>query len=416
MVEDMAFYNAFTPEASGTYPLAGISSDEVTVTDDDPVSTGTLEVAFEFTDIPADFTDPTLTMDFLDLDLQGDTLRSGWQRLTLFEAFRLYDDADTLLDTLDDNDNEDDDFAYSIAIADELIDGETLDLKGEIEATVTLTRGWSLRVSNAEEGIENIYLCGTIEEEVSATETICHTTDQYPWEETIEVDTEDLADHFAHGDYLGECDGRTITGEPTVEICHVTDEGEETIVVDESDAEDYLSQPDYFLGACEDDGPGYGGDGGQDFGGAPELMFDICHVGEDGETNLTVAESAVQAHLAQGSYEGECDGRTSGGGEFYEQDDIDCQTQLCGIHHYVYGVADDPETGAYGQYFEVSTVFESAKNAHRLSDDIGNDPDRLEMGDNAELVNTHFLDPDGYPAGENLFEDEIINAKVLTVE
>ena len=64
----------------------------------------------------------------------------------------------------------------------------------------------------------------------------------------------------------------------------------------------------------------------------------------------------------------------------------------------------------------MSAVFESAKHAFRLADDRGNDPDRIEVGDNVELVNTHFLDPDGYPAGQNLFEDEVVNAKVLTVE
>lgn len=420
--DDMEFYNSFSIDSSGVYPSAGTSSDQVTVTSGNPVTAGTLEVEFAFTDIPDNFENITLSMDFIDLDLQGDYLSSGWKRLNLFETFKLYDAGDNLLDTLDDNDEEDDDFSYSISIADDLVSDNSLTLTGEIGATITLTRGSSLTVSNAEEGIENISLCGEIGEDGGGGEDlteVCQVLDTFPWEENIFVDTDELGAHFAEGGYLGTCDGRSFTDEATEELCHITEEGEETIVVNESEVDTYLDQAGYFLGACEegweDEYDDEGGDGG---GGGEEEFFDICHVGEDGEHALTVVLSAVQAHLAHGSYAGDCDGRTSGGDEFYEGSDwdFDCETQKCGVFHYVYGVADDPVSRSYGQYYEVSATFESNKNVQRLNEDDGNDADRLEIGHGVDLVNTHFLDPEGYPAGQNLFKGGIINAKVLSIE
>ncbi len=422
---NMTFYNALSPDASGKYPAMGTESDQATVTSSNPISAGTLSFDLVFNNVPANFENASLKMDFVDLDLHGDTLNSGSKRLTLFEAFELRDVEGNLLASLDENSSQDDSFSWSTSIPNELLQSSSVTLQAEVTSLVTLTKGSSLTITNSDEGINNIKLCGQIGEEdagggevpPSEVSTICHLDSVLETEETIDVPSEELGLHFAHNDYLGVCDGRTDWSEEETEtVCHVLDAEPNTIEISSSAVAEHLAHGDY-AGECEEAGweDDYDDEDGESVGDESEVtFFDICHVSAEGEINLTVVQSSVQAHLAHGDYKGNCDGRTIGGD--FDEWQPDCDNQLCGIYHYVYGVGDDSTSGDYGQYFEVSARFESNKNSKSLVGDKGNDDDRFEIGIGTDMINTHFLDPNGLPAGQNMFEGEIIGAKALSGE
>jgi len=157
---DYTYYTALSEDSSGTYPTAGTESDSVTITDDDPSSEGYLYINLDFDNIPSGIKNPIFSIEFVDLDLHGDSIRSGENRGTLTETFTLLDENNNVLATLDDSHPDDDNFIWETSISENLIQGNSLSLIAKFTANVTLTRGDELRVTNSSEGIKNISLCG----------------------------------------------------------------------------------------------------------------------------------------------------------------------------------------------------------------------------------------------------------------
>jgi uncharacterized cupin superfamily protein len=137
---------------------------------------------------------------------------------------------------------------------------------------------------------------------------ICHVPDDNPDNaHTISVAESALEEHLAHGDSEGACAGDGTPGpvgpSAKVDVCHIPEENPDnahTVSVPESALEEHLAHGD-TLGACADAGtPGSVG---------PSAKVDVCHIpGEnpDNAHTISVAESALEEHLAHGDSVGAC--------------------------------------------------------------------------------------------------------------
>lgn len=199
--------------------------------------------------------------------------------------------------------------------------------------------------------------------------------------------------------------------ENQVTMCHVTPGDEEQIQVDGSDVQNHIDQGDY-LGEC---------DGRTLFEGTPppkpepeEEIFTLCHMpGPGSEMTLSVLARNVQKHLAHRDYLGACDGRSLTDSNWEYNIEFDCTQERCGKFNYAYAAADDAETGDRGQLFEISATFENIHNVSKFIEDNGNDADRYEVGEGTDLVNTYFVNPKGPPVGLNMFLRAVIRSKIL---
>jgi cysteine-rich repeat protein len=154
------FYIPFKQSSSGDYPTKGKNKDNVNLTSSNPTSDGYLNLDIDFENLPTDFSNAKLYVQFTDLDLQGDEIKSGSKRGTLFETFKLMDDNNNVLDTLDDNDSQDDNFTWTKSLSNGLFGSSDLTLKTKFTAEVKLTKGSPLKVSNSKEAIKNVKICG----------------------------------------------------------------------------------------------------------------------------------------------------------------------------------------------------------------------------------------------------------------
>lgn len=161
-MDDTYFYIPLKSSTSGTYPTKGTSADSVTLTRSAPTSSGYLDFEYTMTGLPDNFTDATISMNFTDLDLQGDTITSGSNVATLYETFTLMDANNNVLATLNSSSEYNDNFTWSIAIPDNLISDNSLSLKARFTSTTTLTQGTSMSLTNTQEGVQDISLCGTV--------------------------------------------------------------------------------------------------------------------------------------------------------------------------------------------------------------------------------------------------------------
>ncbi len=172
--DDMNFYTALSATASGTYPTKGTTADQVTLSRSNPTSSGYLDLNLDFDYIDSELTDPSISINFSDLDLHGDTVTSGSNTATLFETFTLYDTSGNQLAYLDSSYGSDDNFTWSTPIDKDLIIDNTLHLRARMTATVTLTTGSSITLQNTIEGMSDISICGIYD--CSVPETIELTT------------------------------------------------------------------------------------------------------------------------------------------------------------------------------------------------------------------------------------------------
>lgn len=154
--DDLNIYIPFTTEESGDYPQYGSTSDSAIVSYSNPVSNGFLNVEMDFVGIPEDYTNARIHMEFEDLDLQAD-IGNG---ITLQETLVLKDPNDTVLVTLDENYPDDNEFAWDYNLDDGLFTGDTLTLSGTFTAVINHIYGGTKMVTNSQEAINKIKLCG----------------------------------------------------------------------------------------------------------------------------------------------------------------------------------------------------------------------------------------------------------------
>jgi hypothetical protein len=133
--------------------------------------------------------------------------------------------------------------------------------------------------------------------------TIGHNPDT-PDQKTMRVSDHALPGHLAHGDTLGACDQPSpppdappSDGLEKVMICHKPGTpAEKTLEIPSEDVPDHVAHGDR-LGACEQTSPPY--DEGK------KVM--VCHKpGTPAEKTLEIASAAVPAHLGHGDYLGSC--------------------------------------------------------------------------------------------------------------
>jgi cysteine-rich repeat protein len=154
------FYIPFKSSSSGDYPTKGKSSDTVTLSSSNPTSDGYLNLDIDFENLPTDLTNAKLYIQFTDLDLQGDEIRDGSKRGTLYETFKLWDESNNLLGELDETDPQDDNFTWNKSLPDSLFGSSNLTLKSKLTAELELTKNSPLSVTNSKESIKNIKICG----------------------------------------------------------------------------------------------------------------------------------------------------------------------------------------------------------------------------------------------------------------
>ncbi len=160
-IDDITYFATYSLSKSGTFPQYGSTADQVTVTKYSPRSTGYIDIPLSFEYVPDELSDPNISIDFDDLDLQGDTIYSGSNTATLFETFGLYDVNGNQIAYLDSSYGQDDNFSWSTSIDKNLITNNTLTLRARVTSTVTLTKGTSMTIGNSSEELRNISLCGT---------------------------------------------------------------------------------------------------------------------------------------------------------------------------------------------------------------------------------------------------------------
>ncbi len=168
-LDDAYFYIPLKTSTSGVYPTKGTTSDSVSLTRSAPTSSGYLDFEYSITGIPDNFSDGSLNMHFTDLDLTGDTITSGSNVVTLYETFSLMDSNGNVLTTLNSSSGYNDNFDWSFAIPNNLIVDNSLTLKARLTSATTLTSGSGLTLTNTQEGIQSISLCGNVDCQVPET-------------------------------------------------------------------------------------------------------------------------------------------------------------------------------------------------------------------------------------------------------
>ncbi|MBT8270066.1 MAG: hypothetical protein HKO96_09700 [Flavobacteriaceae bacterium] len=168
--EDIQYFAPLTAGTSGDYPDTGTSSDTVSLTSENPVTEGYVDIPLHFSDIPEGYKSVTLSIDFKDLDLHTDVLTSGSNVVEFKETFILMDSGGKIIAELNENHESDGDFTWEYEIPDYVItevdyndpyeDGLTL--YARIGASLNLTNGNGVTVKNTIESIENMTLSGDL--------------------------------------------------------------------------------------------------------------------------------------------------------------------------------------------------------------------------------------------------------------
>ena len=161
-VSDIDYYAPLSAETSGSYPTYGMHAETVTVTSENPLSEGYVDIELKFTDIPVGFTKSTLSIDFLDLDLHPDMIQSGENMVDFHETFTLYDQEMKQIITLNDSHEQDGDFTWTYDISDSLLSGDELTFYVRITASLMLMEGTGITASNTIEHMKNITLTGDV--------------------------------------------------------------------------------------------------------------------------------------------------------------------------------------------------------------------------------------------------------------
>ena len=161
-VNDVEFFAPLSAQTSGSFPEAGSYSETVTVSNDNPLSEGYVDIELKFTDIPVGFTKSSLSIDFIDLDLHPDMIQAGNSMVDFHETFTLYDDMMKQIITLNDSHEQDGDFTWTYSISDDLINGDELTLYVRVTASLMHMEGNAVSASNTIEHMKNIQLIGDV--------------------------------------------------------------------------------------------------------------------------------------------------------------------------------------------------------------------------------------------------------------
>lgn len=162
--DNMDFFIPLSESSSGVYPDAGTTSDSVSITPENPVSSGTVEIDMVFDFIDNKFTNAELNLSFVDLDLFPDTINAGGNVAVFKETLTILDSKNKEVAVLDEFYLEDGDFDWSVEINKNMIDEGSLKLTFILTSTIELISGNGLQVSNTPESIQGIALCGEIVE------------------------------------------------------------------------------------------------------------------------------------------------------------------------------------------------------------------------------------------------------------
>ncbi|MCH8816085.1 MAG: hypothetical protein IH957_13535 [Chloroflexi bacterium] len=175
-------------------------------------------------------------------------------------------------------------------------------------ATVGASGGVSEIAGNVEDVLDALQITSG-----SSTVEVCHVPDENPGNaHTISVGEGALDEHLLHGDTEGVCSesesvGSTDSVGPSdnIEVCHAPSDSadnQHTISVAQSAVDEHLAHGD-TEGGCEDESS----PGAQDSTG-PSAKFEVCHTSADNQHTLSVPQDAFDQHLAHGDDEGACVG------------------------------------------------------------------------------------------------------------
>ncbi len=157
--ENMNFFIPLQESTSGTYPSAGSEEDIITLSPDNPVSEGYLDIELNFTDLPSNISEANLSMSFYDLDLMTDNIHAGGNEINFSETLTLMDQSGKILYELNGSGEEDGDFDWTVIIPNYAFTDKSLTLYLRLTAKCELVKGSGIQLINTYESIEDVNLC-----------------------------------------------------------------------------------------------------------------------------------------------------------------------------------------------------------------------------------------------------------------